>query len=225
MPLNKTASTSQNIREFHTGRTYEKTKAKFGKKDADRQAVAAALNVSRRIKKAGGGPTAPPFFVRSEAHELEHAGMIHSPIAGRTDKIPIGVRSGSYIVPADVVSGLGQGNSMAGANGLNKLLRMGPYGATGAPAPHAMTPKISPMAMPKPQKLFADGGDTGDQTLPGQTIPVVVAGGEFSIPPEKVAEIGGGSVDHGHSVLDAFVKHVRGKTIKTLKKLPGPKRN
>jgi hypothetical protein len=51
MPLKpgKSKSTvSENIREFHTGDTYAKTKAKHGKKTADRQAVAAALNQARK---------------------------------------------------------------------------------------------------------------------------------------------------------------------------------
>jgi hypothetical protein len=39
---------SQNIREFHGGPTYERTKKKFGKKTADKQAVAAALSNARR---------------------------------------------------------------------------------------------------------------------------------------------------------------------------------
>jgi len=43
------------------------------------------------------------------------------------------------------------------------------------------------------------------------------------IPPHVVAGVGKGSLDTGHKVLDEFVKHVRAKTIKTLKKLPGPK--
>lgn len=174
---------------------------------------------------SGGAPGSVPFYVRSEAHGLEHAGMIHSPIAGRTDRIPMSVKSGSYIMPADVISGLGQGNSMAGANALNRLFKMGPYGAAGGPAPHAMTPKMA--AMPRPQKMFADGGGVDPAAMPGATPPVdiVAAGGEFNIPSEKVAEIGGGSLDHGHNILDAFVKHVRKKTIKTLRSLPGPKRN
>jgi hypothetical protein len=40
------------------------------------------------------------------------------------------------------------------------------------------------------------------------------------VPPETVAEIGGGSVDHGHEVLDEFVKHVRNEHIAQLKKPP-----
>lgn len=51
MPLKKGTSkstVSQNIREFHTGNTYRKTEAKFGKKKADKQAVAVALAEKRR---------------------------------------------------------------------------------------------------------------------------------------------------------------------------------
>jgi hypothetical protein len=39
---------SNNIREFHGGKTYERTKKKFGKKRADAQAVAVALNQARK---------------------------------------------------------------------------------------------------------------------------------------------------------------------------------
>ena len=39
---------SENIREFHHGNTYARTKRKFGKRTADRQAVAAAFSQSRR---------------------------------------------------------------------------------------------------------------------------------------------------------------------------------
>lgn len=42
---------SENIREFHTGATYARTKAKFGKAVADKQAIAAAESSARRSKK------------------------------------------------------------------------------------------------------------------------------------------------------------------------------
>jgi hypothetical protein len=39
---------SGNISEFHKGKTFAHTKAKFGKTRADKQAVAVALNTARR---------------------------------------------------------------------------------------------------------------------------------------------------------------------------------
>lgn len=39
---------STNIREFHHGKTYARTKRKYGKRAADRQAVAASLSNARR---------------------------------------------------------------------------------------------------------------------------------------------------------------------------------
>jgi hypothetical protein len=48
-------STSEDIREFHGGKTYSRTKKKFGKRKADKQAVAAALSNQRRGKKKKRG--------------------------------------------------------------------------------------------------------------------------------------------------------------------------
>ena len=53
MPLKKGRSrkvVSENIREFHTGKTYQRTARKFGKKRADAQAVAAALHSAGKSK-------------------------------------------------------------------------------------------------------------------------------------------------------------------------------
>lgn len=50
MPLKPGSSKQvigQNIREFHGGKTFERTKKKFGKKRAQKQAVAVALNKAR----------------------------------------------------------------------------------------------------------------------------------------------------------------------------------
>jgi hypothetical protein len=63
---------------------------------------------------------------------------------------------------------------------------------------------------------FADGGNAG-------SMPIVAAGGEYVIHPETVHHLGGGNIDAGHQILDAFVKHVRAKHIHTLKKLKPPK--
>ena len=55
---------------------------------------------------------------------------------------------------------------------------------------------------------------------------IVAAGGEYVISPESVAlKAGDGDLERGHSVLDDFVKKYRALTIKTLKELPGPRRD
>jgi len=56
-------------------------------------------------------------------------------------------------------------------------------------------------------------------------VPIVAAGGEYVVTPEQVRQIGGGDIDMGHRVLDAFVKRVRKELIGTLSKLPGPKKD
>jgi hypothetical protein len=55
--------------------------------------------------------------------------------------------------------------------------------------------------------------------------PIVAAGGEYVISPEAVAKIGNGDMELGHAALDLFVKKMRNRTIKTLQKLPGPKKD
>lgn len=50
---------SKNISEFHGGETYAKTMGKFGKKKADKQAVAVALNVARKSGAAIPTPATP----------------------------------------------------------------------------------------------------------------------------------------------------------------------
>ena len=54
MPLSSGSSkkiVSRNIGEFHGGKTYAHTLAKFGKATADRQAVAVALSKARESRK------------------------------------------------------------------------------------------------------------------------------------------------------------------------------
>lgn len=54
MPLiagNKRSVISQNIREFHKGKTFAHTAEKFGKARANAQAVAVALDTARKTGK------------------------------------------------------------------------------------------------------------------------------------------------------------------------------
>lgn len=143
-----------------------------------KQAIAAALSTARKSRAEGG-----------EVSDKIHVGPIHSPVAGRTDHLPINVPSGSYVIPADIISAMGEGNTMAGFRVANKVFGM---------------------------------------QEPGEEPPVevIVAGGEYIISPQNVADrIGGGDLDIGHKNLDEFVLRYREQTVQTLKKLPGPKKD
>jgi len=56
-------------------------------------------------------------------------GLIAAPVHGRTDKIPLNIPSGSYVLPADIVSAMGQGNTIAGAKMIQEVMKGAPYGA------------------------------------------------------------------------------------------------
>ena len=165
-----------------------------------------------------GGPPTMPWFAKQEARGLAHTGPIPSIVPGRVDRHNMKVPSGSYVLPADHVSSLGQGNTQAGYAILNHMFHGGPYGG---PAPKMGRG----MGLPKPPKLqgvmTSSGGGRGHDHV-GHPVEVVTAGGEYVIPPHVVAHIGGGNVDQGHKILDRWVKMNREKHIKTLSKLPGP---
>lgn len=88
-----------------------------------------ALALSRKHRESGGitevSAPRPPRRL--------HVGPIHSPVAGRTDHLPIHVPSGSYVLPADIVSAGGEGNTMAGYKTLRRTFGGSPYGTGNAP--------------------------------------------------------------------------------------------
>ena len=170
MPLLKGKSQqtiSSNIREMmHAGHPQQ-------------QAIAAAMEQARQSRADGGNIDAKI-----------HVGPIHSNVAGRTDHLPINVPSGAYVIPADIISAMGEGNTMAGFKVANDV--------------------------------FGVQQNSPDH----EPVEIVAAGGEYVIAPENVASrVGGGDIDVGHKNLDDFVKAYRAKTIQTLSKLPGPKRD
>lgn len=180
------------------------------------QAIAAALNTARKARATGG---------------KVHTGPINSAVAGRTDHLPMHVPSGAYVIPADIISAMGEGNTAAGFKVAKGIFSVPFYGNKGKPGsgdlyqqslqPYGMEGEQpydanpSPYDAPMPHK--AAGGEA--------TVPIVAAGGEYVIHPEDVVRIGEGNMDDGHKILDEFVKRMRAKTIKTLSALPGPKRD
>lgn len=227
MPLRPGSSkevVSQNISEFHTGKTYAHTAAKFGKEKANKQAIAVALSTAR--KYARGGDTMENLALKGSAIKLGREGMLNSSVPGRTDKLPMKVRAGSYVLPADIPSALGQGNTMAGGEILKKMFTSGAYGMQ--PMKGSGSGRrglLSPQRIPK--QPFAEGGDaeaSAGEEGDGEHVPIIAAGGEYIISPDVVKDIGHGDMKAGHDVLDKFVLKVRKHHITTLKKLPAPKK-
>ena len=167
-----------------------------------KQAIAAALSTARKTRATGG-----PAMSETKVH----TGPIHSAVAGRTDHLPMNVPSGSYVIPADIISSMGEGNTMAGFKHMRRIFGGTPY--SGQPAPYGA--EGGPYGEPMPGK--AAGG--------AATVPIIAAGGEYVLTPEQVLHAGAGDLDRGHRVLDEFVKRMRAETVKTLKSLPGPKRD
>ncbi len=147
------------------------------------QAVAAALHAAYGRPHTAGG------FV----------GSLTGATPGRADDLPIDVPNGSHVIPADVVSALGSGNSSAGHRRLHRMF------------PKSLGPRRRP---PHPHSPMAKGGKA--------TVPIMASDGEFIISPEDIARIGDGNSEVGHRHLDKFILHVRKANIKSLKKLPGP---
>ena len=182
-PGKSKAVISQNISEMvHSGHP-------------QRQAVAAALETARKAMASGGHPARkdPKVF----------SGPLKVAIPGRTDRLPIHVYSGSYVLPADIVSGLAEGNTEAGFEVIKRMI-------------HEQMSQGGRVVMDRKYGL------NGHYHEPKTLVPCVVAGGEYILTPQEVEAFGEGDIKKGHQVLDAFVKSQRAKTIKTLKKLPGP---
>ena len=100
MPLEKSSSKPAFVRNL---------KEELKTKPRD-QALAIAYSIKRKARKDGG---------------KVHVGPIVGDTGGRADKVPMSVPDGSYVVPADIVSGIGEGNSL---HGLKIIDRMFPRG-------------------------------------------------------------------------------------------------
>lgn len=210
--------------------------------DWDRDAYTAQWQVlgGLRQAKAGGGETTTttvsPGGLSSHAWGAPepsgdhlHTGPIHSPVAGRTDHLPMHVPSGSYVIPADIISAMGEGNTMAGFKHMRRMFGGSPY--SGDTAPYSGT--SAPYGQSDSDQPYEASGGPYNEPLPGKasggehtgSVPIVAAGGEYVLSPKEVMMAGGGDLETGHRVLDDFVKRMRAKTVETLKNLPGPKKD
>lgn len=154
----------------------------------------------------GNNPFAPNAvgfgFARGGA--VGTGGLFKSPTTGRSDKLNKRVKNGGYILPADVVSSLGDGNTMAGSSILDSMIKK-------PPKSHKMRKPKTPNTASKLR--FSDGGH----------VDVKVSGGEYFIPPEHIMGLGGGDIGMGHDILDKFVMNVRKNAVNKMSNLPGPK--
>lgn len=201
--------------------------------------VAPFLNKGGTVPEKAAGGDVPgvqsdtSMLMHREAGETFHqSGLLNSAGPGRTDTIHTNVPAGAYIVPADVVAGLGESNTLAGSAVIDKMFGTGPYGVKqphihgGKGAPSASAPRpISPDSEPAGvdthfinsvgSGAYAKGGHVGEKA------PVVLAGGEHSIPPDAIIKKFG-SLKKGHRILDHWCVMMRQKNIKDLKSLPNP---
>lgn len=166
----------------------------------------------------------PPWQERAEARQLSQdayhsAGLFQGNGAGRTDRLPRAVGVDSFVMPADVVSGLGQGTTLGGATILDSILASGgPYG--------------TPRAQSQPIRPLASGGKSE-----GDVSHVMVAPGEYLYPREGLMNAGWRrrnqngyhkpnpklDLEEGHRWAREFVGKVRSHQKKFLATAPKPK--
>jgi hypothetical protein len=160
-----------------------------------------------------------PWWTRQDLREDTQApamGYLHGNTPGRGDEIDTTAPAGSHVIPADVVAGLGQGNSIAGAARMQAVINTGPRGMPLPRAVHGRGP-------PHPPAPFRDakGGEVPEEKEPENT-PVKLSHGEYVVHPDDVVKWGRGDRMAGHAAFDAWIVKERKKQIKTLQKLPGP---
>ena len=164
-----------------------------------KQALAIAFSEKRRARAEGG-----------QVFE----GPIVSEVPGRTDKHEMDVGAGSYVLPSESVSHLGENNTLAG---LKHLRELGSHGIRNL----VHSAKGANDIVRKNRIRRALGGATNDDET-GHPIPVVTAGGEHVLSPDEVRVIGDGDMTLGHRLLDNWVLEQRKKHVKTLQKLQPP---
>lgn len=120
---------------------------------------------------ATGGLITGQGVRRPYAHGgLARSGLIQGPGGGQDDRVPMTIPADSYVIPADVVSGLGDGNPEEGAARLHRAVGgrapvMGGLSRPGVPVAVSPAEQVIP-----PDRVAALGGgnvDRGEKALDG----------------------------------------------------------
>ncbi len=120
---------------------------------------------------ATGGLLTPHGFRKPLARGgLASSGLIQGPGGGQDDRVPMTIPADSYVIPADVVSGLGDGNPTEGAQRLHRAVggrapAMGGLSHPGVPVAVSPAEQVIP-----PDRVAALGGgniDCGEKALDG----------------------------------------------------------
>lgn len=174
----------------------------------------------------GGGmmssSEASPWWTRREASSEDH-GFLGGTTGGTADAIKTTAPGGSYVIPAEVIAGLGDGNSLAGARVMDAILGSGPHGT---PMPRSSGVSRSVRPPPPFREEAAKGGAISifpKRESGGATgTKVALSDGEYVVHPKHVKRIGGGDIKRGHRILDAWVMAQHKKHLDKLKKYEGP---
>jgi len=179
------------------------------------------------------------------------AHLINSSVPGRVDRIPMRARTGSFVIPADAVSGLGEGNTMAGAKMWGQMLThsvtggaapgmrrgaaprvVGGIGRTNITGPGSRVPPPPKAVIAPPQKVPFQDLPVSSKGLPhgfafgGQvnddTTPIVTAGGEMIVDPEIITALGDGDPDRGVDIMHKSIAGIRKQVQAFNKTLPDP---
>jgi hypothetical protein len=143
---------------------------------------------------AGMGAPVAGLGAPGEGVPIQEEGLVDSATPGRADLLHVRVRRGSYVIPADVVSGVGQGNTDAGVRILESRLSSGELPG------------------------LARGG-----LAAADLVEVRLSGGEYVLNPETVEVLGQGHHEAGAKRLDGFIARVREHVMKKAATMPAPR--
>ena len=198
------------------------------------QAYARGGTVKRDL---GGGVSlsdAMPYWARREQESSGGSGFLHGATPGQADQIKTQAPPGAYVIPAEVIAGLGQGNGLSGARIMQAFINSGPYGTplprsssrgTGMPRPPSAQlvreseegkfKKGGTIPIFMPQARASGGANRG-------STPVDLSDGEFVVHPKDVDRFGFGDRDAGHRFFDKWVMRKHKQHIKALQAYRGP---